>query len=77
MNLSRTCVKQNKLIVSLERKAFDAQVKLEKVKNSSFNKCREHESKIVELNQVIKFFEKSHNIVEDMLLRRLVLCHSC
>jgi len=39
--------------LSLERKANDKNVELEKVKNSTCNKCQEHESKIVELNQVI------------------------
>ena len=68
--LSKTCVKQKKLIVSLERKAFDAQVDLEKVKNSSCNKCKEHETKIVELNQVIKNFEKGHNSLEDVLSKQ-------
>ena len=41
INLSKTCAKQKKQIVSLERKAFDAQVELEKVKSSSCNKCKE------------------------------------
>ena len=68
INLSRTCAKQKKLIVSLERKAFDAQVELEKVKDSLLcNKCKEHETKIIELNQVIKKIEKCHNGLEEVL----------
>jgi len=49
INLSKTCAKRKKQIVSLERKTFDTQVELEKVKGSSCNKCEEHETKIVEL----------------------------
>jgi len=67
INLSKTCAKQKKQIVSLERKAFDAQVELEKVKSSSCNKCKENETKIVELNQVIKNFEKGRNGLEEVL----------
>lgn len=70
INLSKTCAKQKKQIVSLERKAFDAQVELEKVKSSSCNKCKENETKIVELNQVIKNFEKGHNSLEEVLSKQ-------
>jgi len=71
INLSKTCAKQKKQIVSLERKVFDAHVELEKVKGSSCNKCKEHETKIIELNQVIKNFEKGHNSLEDVLSRQI------
>lgn len=54
LNLSRKCSKQKKLILSLERKANDTNVELDKVKNVACNKCQEHESKIVELNQIIE-----------------------
>ena len=70
INLSKTCAKQKKQIVSLERKAFDAQVELEKVKSSSCNKCKENETKIFELNQVIKNFEKGHNGLEEVLSKQ-------
>ena len=37
-----------------KKKTFDAQEELEKIKSSSCNKCKENETKIVELNQVIR-----------------------
>jgi len=70
INISKTCAKQKKQIVSLERKAFDAQVELEKVKSSSCNKFKENETKIVELNQVIENFEKGHNGLEEVLSKQ-------
>lgn len=38
-------------------------VELEKVKNSTCNKCQDHESKTVELNQVINEYEKKIKLV--------------
>jgi len=70
MHLMNYMKKEKKLIVSLERKAFNAQVELEKVKDSSCNKCQEHETKIIELNQLIKFFEKCHKGLEEVLSKQ-------
>lgn len=70
LTLSKTCAKQKKLISSLERKANDTNVELEKVKTSTCNKCQEPESKIVELNQVIKNYEKGQIGLEDLLSRQ-------
>lgn len=70
INLSKTCAKQKKQNVSLERKVFDAQEELEKIKSSSCNKCKENETKIVELNKVIENFEKGHNGLEEVLSKQ-------
>jgi len=45
-------------------------VELEKVKDSPCNKCQEHETKIIELNQVIKNFEKCHNGLEEVFSKQ-------
>lgn len=58
LNLSRTYSKQKKIIITLDSKASDMKVELEQIKNSAYNKCHSHESKIIELNQVIKKYEK-------------------
>lgn len=68
LTLSRICSKQNKIILSLEIKANDTKVELDKVKNSACNKCQLHESKIVELNQVIKKYEKCKIGLENVLI---------
>lgn len=46
--LEHVCSKQKKIILSLENKANDTKVELEKVKKSAWNKCQTHESKFFE-----------------------------
>lgn len=68
--LSRTISKQKKLILDLERSSNDTCVELENVKDSVCNKCLEYESKIVDLNQVIKRYEKGQIGLEEVLSRQ-------
>lgn len=70
LTLFRAFAKQKKLIVSLESKANDTNVELENIKNSACNKCKGQESKIVELNQVIKKYRKCQIGLEDVLSRQ-------
>lgn len=44
-------------------------MELEKIKNTPYNKCHEHESKTVEINQVIKNYEKIKSGLEEVLSR--------
>lgn len=46
-------------------------VKLDKIKNSACNKCETHETKIVELNKVIKKYEKWQFGLKNVLSRQI------
>ncbi|XP_045798087.1 uncharacterized protein LOC123892341 [Trifolium pratense] len=67
LKLFRKYSNQKKTILKLESMANDTKVELEEVKNSTCNKCHDHESKIVELNQVIKKYEKGQIGLENVL----------
>lgn len=67
LTLSIQCSKQKKISLSLESKANDMIVELDQVKNSVCNKCQPHESKIVELNQIIKKYEKGQIGLKNVL----------
>lgn len=57
-------------MLSLESKANDTKVKLDKVKNPACNKCQSRESKIVELKQVIEKYEKGQLGLKNVLSRQ-------
>lgn len=62
--------KTKEINLSLESKVNDANVELEKVKKIACKQCQEHESKIVELNQVIKKYEKGQIGLKNVLSRQ-------
>lgn len=70
LNLSRKCLNQKRIILSLESKANDIKMKLDQVNNSTCNTCQSLESKIDELNQVIRKYEKGQIGLEDVLSRQ-------
>jgi phage gpG-like protein len=67
LKLSRKYSNQKKLILSLESEANNMKIELDQVKNSTCNKCQDHESKIVELNQVIAKYEKGQIGLDNVL----------
>lgn len=67
LKLSRKCSKQKEIILTLESKSSDMKVELDKVNFSVRSKCQEYESKIIELNQIIKKYEKGQIGLEDVL----------
>lgn len=55
----------------------DTKVKLEKVKNSTCKKCQDHESKIVELSQVINKYKKCQIGLENVLRSQIYSSNKC
>ena len=47
LNLSRKCLNQKRIIVSLESKANDIKMKLDQVKNSTCNTCQSLDLKLL------------------------------
>jgi hypothetical protein len=67
LKLSKKYSNQNKLILSLESEANNMKIELDQVKNSACNKCQSLECNIIELNQVIKKYEKGQIGLENVL----------
>lgn len=70
LNLSKKCSKQKKIILPLESKDNYMKMELDQVKISGCNKCQSLESKIVEINQLIKKYEKCQFGLENGLSRQ-------
>lgn len=77
LNHFRKCSKQKKIVLSLESKVNDMKMKLYQVKNPICNTYQSLESKIIELNQVIKKYEKSQIGLDNMLRRQIYLNDKC